>query len=325
MSEKLNHYFKEMDRLLALDSKYKRPGFTMDMNDYAYLYVLTVYSLLMLKKLGVQVDTHLELPHLMTKKASPYYIYNMAYCDDGEEDEDEDNCMGYNYYAIPWFEMYEPYTGCISKKNVFWELSDFMYRYFLDIKEKNGLGLWTVFSEEDCTELFSSTEVIDKKALIQAAIFFMHSRGSTERLASMGIEFSEKTKKEVSFAIDNTLFINGLFVLTSAKSEKTAAALESRGIQGEHAKGFLEKCRRLDDLLWRPGTTVLAEYTYNNETVTRTQIIGTDADFEISFDYAEISPLLPAYLYYLERAAEEVDSIFFGGRLLMEGTNGQQK
>ena len=30
MSGNLDLYFAEMDRLLALDSRYKRPGFTMD-------------------------------------------------------------------------------------------------------------------------------------------------------------------------------------------------------------------------------------------------------------------------------------------------------
>ena len=65
MSGNLNHYYAEMGRLLAPDSKYKRPGHTMDMNDCAYLYTLAVYSLLMLKELGVQVDTRLKLPHLL--------------------------------------------------------------------------------------------------------------------------------------------------------------------------------------------------------------------------------------------------------------------
>lgn len=62
MSGKLNHYYTKMDGLLALDSRYKRPGHTMDMNDCAYLYTLAVYSILMLKELGIQVDTRLELP-----------------------------------------------------------------------------------------------------------------------------------------------------------------------------------------------------------------------------------------------------------------------
>lgn len=323
MSERLEYYFAEMDRLIALDSKYKRPGHTMDMNDCAYLYTLAVYSLLMLKKLGIKVDARLELPHLMTRKASPRYLYDIEYC--GYDDEDDEDYVSYDYYAMQWAEMYEPYTGCLSRRNAFWELSDFMYRYFLDIKEKNGFGLWTVFSEEDCMELFSSADVIDKKALTRAAVFFMYSHGNSEMLPSMGIEFSKEDEKEAGFAIDNTLYITGLFALTSARAEKVAAALENRGIHDEYADSFLEKCSILDSLLWRSGANMLADYTYDNETVTRTQIIGSDNDFGISFDYAEISPLLPVYLYYLERAAEAVDSIYFGGQLTGEGTDGKQK
>lgn len=324
MSGNLNHYLSEMDRLLGLDSKYKRPGSTMDMNDFVYLYILAVYSLLMLKELGIRVDTHLELPRLMAEKAQPRYLYDMEYCEEYDEEE------SYNYYTAQWAGMYEPYTGYLSKKNAFWELSDFMYRFFLDIRKRNSLGLWTVFSEEDCmelcsTELCSGADDTDKTALTQAAIFFMYSRGSADWLPSMGIKFSKETENDVSFAIDNTLFISGGFALTSAKSEKIAAALKKRGIHDGHAKGFLEKCSRLDGLLWRPGATILADYTNNYETVTRTQIIGTDNDFEISFDYAEFSPLLPVYLYYLEKAAETVDSIYFGGQILGEGTDGEQK
>lgn len=114
MSERLDYYFAEMDRLLALDNKYKRPGHTMDMNDCAYLYTLAVYSLLLLKELGVQVDTHLKLPRLMAKKASPRYLYDLEYCDGGEDEEED--YLGFNYYAMQWVEMYEPYTGCLSKK-----------------------------------------------------------------------------------------------------------------------------------------------------------------------------------------------------------------
>lgn len=323
MSGRLEQCFTEMDRLLALDSRYKRPGQTMDMNDFAYLYTLAVYSLLMLKELGLRVDARLELPRLMVKKASPRYLYGIEYSG-YDEDEDEDYNR-YNYHAMQWVEMYEPYTGGFSKKNAYEEMSDFMYRYFLDIKEKNRLGLWTVFSEEDCMELFSGTDVMDKKALIRAITFFMYSRGSTGMLPSMGIEYPRETEKEVSFAIDNTIYILGLFVLTSARAEKIAAALENRGMHDGYAQCFLEKCKGLGRLLWRPGETILAEYTYNNETVTRTQIIGTDNDFEISFEYGEISPLLPVYLYFLEKAAGEVDSMYFNGRILGEDTNGKQE
>ena len=327
MSGNLNHYYAEMGRLLALDSKYKRPGHTMDMNDCAYLYTLAVYSLLMLKELGVQVDTRLKLPHLMERRATERCLYGIEYCIGDDEEEDD---SGTDYYDIPWLEMYVPYTGCLSKKNAFWELSDFMYRYFQDIKEKNNFGLWTVFSEEDCmelcsTELTSDADIKNKKALIQAVIYFMFSHGSEGMLPSMGIECSRETKNEVGFDIDNTLFVNGLFVLTSTKAEKVAAAMESRGIHGGHAKTFLEKCSRLNCLLWRPGTTILADYTNDYETVTRSQIIGTDYDFNITFDYAEFSPLLPVYLYYLEKSAEAVDSIYFGGQILKEGTDGKQK
>lgn len=330
MSGKLNHYYTKMDRLLALDSRYKRPGHTMDMNDCAYLYTLAVYSLLMLKELGVQVDTRLELPCLMEGNAAERYLYGMEYCiGDDDEDDDEDNAST-DYYDVPWLKMYEPYTGCLSKKNAFWELSDFMFRYFRDIKEKNNLGLWTVFSEEDCMELCSAelspgADMKNKEALIQAVVYFMFSHGSEGMLPSMGIECSGETENEVRFTTGNTLFVNGVFVLTSAKAEKVAAALESRGIHGGHAKGFLEKCSRLNNLLWRPGTTILADYTNNYEIVTRSQIIGTDNDFNISFEYAEFSPLLPVYLYYLEKSAEAVDSIYFGGQILKEGTDGKQK
>ena len=131
-----------------------------------------------------------------------------------------------------------------------------MYQYFLDIKEKNGFGLWTVFSEEDCMELFSSANVIDKKALTRAAVFFMYSHGNSEMLPSMGIEFSKEDEKEAGFAIDNTLYITGLFALTSARAEKVAAALENRGIHDEYADSFLEKCSILDGLLWRSGANM---------------------------------------------------------------------
>lgn len=174
-------------------------------------------------------------------------------------------------------------------------------------------------------EILPGAGVSGKETLIQAIIFFMYSRGSAEMLPSMGIEFSRETEREVSFAIDNSLFISGVFALTSAKSEKTAALLENRGIHDEHAMSFLDKCSGLDKLLWRPGATVLADYTNSYETIARTQIIGTDNDFEISFDYAEISPLLPVYLYYLEKAAGAVDSMYSGGRISGEGTDGKQK
>ncbi len=110
MSGNLNHYLAEMDRLLGLDCKYKRPGSTMDMNDFVYLYILAVYSLLMLKELGVRVDTQLELPRLMAEKAQPRYLYDMEYCEEYDEEE------SYNYYTAQWAGRYEPYTGCLSKK-----------------------------------------------------------------------------------------------------------------------------------------------------------------------------------------------------------------
>ena len=80
------------------------------------------------------------------------------------------------------------------------------------------------------------------------------------------------------------------------------------------------------DLLWRPKATILADYTNNYESAaTRSQIIGSDSDFEVSFDYADISPLLPVYLYYLEKAAEELDSNLFYGKVLKEDTDGKQE
>lgn len=331
MSGNLDHYFAEMDRLLALDSRYKRPGFTMDVNDCAYLYTLAVYSLLMLRKLGVKADTDLELPSLMTKRL-PCYLYDMVY----HEEEAEEDYTGYNYYAMQWVEMYEPYTGGLSRKNAFCKLSEFMYRFFQNIKKKNNLGLWTVFSEKECMEL-CSTELYSTKprpavntpeeqSIIQAAAFFMESRGNTDHLHSMGIEISRETRNEMSYSINNTLFIDGIFVLTSPISWKVAEALESSGINDRNAQSFSEKCRELDKLLWRPGATILADYTNNYKSaIARSQIIGSDSDFEVSFDYTEISPLLPVYLYYLEKAAEELDRIYFHGKVLGEDTNGKQE
>lgn len=332
MSGNLDFYFAEMDRLLALDSRYKRPGFTMDVNDCAYLYTLAVYSLLMLRELGVQADTDLELPSLMTKRM-PRYLYDMVYQEDGEED---DGYTGYNYYAMQWVEMYEPYMGYLSRKNAYCELSEFMYRFFQDIRRKNNFGLWTVFTEGECIELCStelcSTEPYpaadtpEGNPIIQAAAFFMESRGNTDHLHSMGIEISREERNEMSYSINNTLFIEGIFVLTSPVSGKVAEALENSSINDRNARSFTEKCRKLDKLLWRPGATVLADYTNNYESAaTRSQIIGSDSDFEVSFDYAEISPLLPVYLYYLEKAAGELDRIYFHGKVSGEDTDGKQE
>ncbi len=328
MSEKLNHYFTEMDRLLALDSKYKRPGYTMDMNDYAYLYTLAVYSLLMLKKLGIQADAQLELPALMSKKVLPHYLYDMEYCGDG--DDDGENNIGYDYYAVRWREMYEPYKGCFSRKNAYYELSDFMYRLFQDIRKKHNLGLWTIFSEEDCAELcssefFSGTGIPGKDSLSLAAAYFMHSCDGMHKLPSMGIQISKEIENEMIFDIDNTLFIQGIFAMTSAKTEKILNALENRNIHDECSKKFLDKCGGLDKLLWRPGVTIMADYTNSYKNTARTQIIGTDGNYQVSFDYAEISPLLPVYLHYLEKAAEAVDGIYFDGKILGEDADGKQK
>lgn len=332
MSGNLDLYFTEMDRLLALDSRYKRPGFTMDVNDCAYLYTLAVYSLLMLRDLGIQVDTELELPSLMTKRI-PRYLYDMVYYGDEEEEEDY---TGYNYYAMQWVEKYEPYMGCLSRKNAYCELSEFMYRFFQDMRKKNNFGLWTVFTEGECMELCSTelcstklcpaADTPEENPIIRASAFFMESRDNTGQLRSMGIEISGETENEMSYAINNTLFINGIFVLTSPISEKVAEALENSSINDRNAQSFPEKCGGLSKLLWRPGATILADYTNNYESAaTRSQIIGSDSDFEVSFDYAEISPLLPVYLYYLEKAAGELDRIYFDGNFSGEDGNGKQK
>lgn len=336
MSGNLDLYFAEMDRLLALDSRYKRPGFTMDVNDCVYLYTLAVYSLLKLRELGVRVDTDLELPSLMTKKL-PCYLYDMVY----QEDEEEEDYAGCNYYAMQWVEMYEPYTGCLSRKNAFSELSEFMYSFFQDVRKKNNLGLWTVFAEKECMELcstelcftglyspelYSATDKPGENPIIQAAVFFMESRDNTRQLHSMGVEISSETRNEMKYSLNNTLFIEGIFVLTSPISEKIAEALENSGINDRNARSFPEKCRELSRLLWRPKATILADYTNNYESAaTRSQIIGSDSDFEVSFDYADISPLLPVYLYYLEKAAEELDRIYFYGKVLKEDTDGKQE
>ncbi len=328
MSEKLSDYFAEMDRLLSLDSKYKRPGHTMDMNDYAYLYTLAVYSLFMLKRLGIQADAQLELPSLMSKKVLSHYFYDTEYC--GDEDNDGENDMDYDYYAARWREMYEPYKGRFSRKNAYYGLSNFMYRFFQDIRKKHGLGLWTIFSEEDCTELcssdfFSGTGILGKDCLSLATAYFMHSRGDTYKLPSMGIQISKEAESELSFNINNTLFIQGVFAITSANTEKILNALESRNIHDECTERFHDKCGGLDKLLWRPGVTIMADYTNSYENTARTQIIGNDIDFQVSFDYAEISPLLPVYLHYLEKAAKTVDSIYFDGKILGEDADGKQK
>lgn len=328
MSGNLDFYFAEMDRLLALDSRYKRPGFTMDVNDCAYLYTLAVYSLLMLRELGVQADTDLELPSLMTKRM-PRYLYDMVY-------QEDDGYTGYNYYAMQWVEMYEPYMGYLNRKNAYCELSEFMYRFFQDIRKKHNFGLWTVFTERECMELCStelcSTEPYpaantpERNPIIQAAAFFMESRGNTDCLHSMGIEISREERNEMGYSINNTLFINGIFVLTSPISGKIAEELENSGINDGYGRSFPEKCEGLRRLLWRPGETILADYANSYESAdTMSQIIGSDSDFEVSFDYAEISPLLPVYLYYLEMAAGELDRIYFNGKVLGEDTDGKQK
>lgn len=322
MSGNLNSYLAKMDRLLALDDRYRRPGSTMDMNDFTYLYILAAYSLLKLKELGVSVDTQLELPWLMAAKAPSCYLYDLEYCYEEEEGEEQ---AAYSYYESRWREMYKPYKGSFSRKNAYRELSGFMYRFFLDLREKNGLGLWTIFSEEDCMELCSTQPDPVREGVSQAITFFMYSRGNTEMLPSMGIDFSEETENEVRFVIDNTLYISGIFALTSAKAEKTAAWLRGNAVQNGDAENFLEKCRRLDELLWRSGANIMADYTNSCEGVTRTQIIGTDNDFDLAFEYAEFSPLLPVYLYYLEQAADAVDAAYMNRQTIKEDTDGEQE
>lgn len=216
-----------------------------------------------------------------------------------------------------------------------------MYSFFRDMKKKNNLGMWTVFSERECMELCSTelcsnklysaepcpaTDTPGENPIIQAAAFFMESCGSTDYLHSMGIEISREERNEMGYSINNTLFINGIFVLSSPISGKAAEALEISGINNRNARSFTKKCRELDKLLWRPGATILADYTNSYESaVTRSQIIGSDSDFEVSFDYADISPLLPVYLYYLEKAAGELDRIYFHGEVSGEDTDGKQK
>lgn len=338
MSGKLDGYFAGMDRLLSLDSRYRRPGYTMDMNDCAYLYTLAVYSILMLQKLGIRVDARLGLPNLMEEKAQSRYVYGLEYY--GNEEDEEEDYAACDYYARRWTKMYEPYTGRLSRKNAYCELSEFMHRFLLDVRKNSGLGLWTLFSERDCMELCSmelhpagqhpgeacqDTDTAGGYAISQAVTYFMCSRDNAEMLRQMGISLSRETKNEISHDINNTLFIYGIFAMTSAKAEKITAALKGGNIRDSRAKSFAEKCAGLDSLLWRPGATILADYTNNYEAVTRTQIIGDDSDFGVSFDYAEISPLLPAYLHYLEKAAEEMDRVYFGGQILKEGTDGKQK
>lgn len=322
MSGKLDCCYSEMEWLLALDSNYVRPGYTMDMPDCMYLYLLIIYSILLMHRLGLKVNEAIRFPDIMVSRGSIHEKCSTVYARNW--DENDEVFYGCSYYNNQWLELYETYDGNLSKKNALSVLSDLMSDILYSVRKMNGLGLWTVFSEAECRDLYQNAGIPDRTELDGAVIYFMDSLGSSGLLQEMGIEVSEDMMRDLKYETNNILFVDGFFALTSAWADKIARASKKEDVINKDISEFLEKCHMLDGLFWRAGSNMISYYTNVKETVTtRTQLIGTERDTDVISDYLDISSLLPIYLYYLEKAAVLIDEKYFGGRILKEADNGR--